>query len=107
MATSIINIPKKLKVFGSKYEIIVCPMKDIPADSCVGLCDYNNRKIYIAKELDDKQKTLTFYHEVLHALFERIGATQNISAEMNEIISEATSQFIWDLDNALELKHGQ
>ena len=38
-------------------------------DTILGLCDYDNKTIYISTEQKDKDMTDTLIHEMTHALF--------------------------------------
>lgn len=70
------NLPKKVKIGSIDYTIE--EVKVVDRDKLVwGQIDYRNSTIKIDKLLDDEQKDITFWHEVLHAMFSQISAKQN------------------------------
>ena len=79
------NIPKKIKVGGLIYSVLV--VDSIPDSSSSGLTDHSKQVIYIRK-MEIGRMEQTFWHEVFHC----------INNELNEIDTEfygiALYQFI-------------
>lgn len=68
------KLPKKKKIKGRVWKIreVFEPIDD-DGQVCWGVCDYDNRIIYIKKTLAKDQKLATYLHEVLHASFHELG----------------------------------
>jgi Zn-dependent peptidase ImmA (M78 family) len=62
-----------------------------------GLYDHKSKTIYISSEMCEKEKRLTLYHELTHAIQFIVGLNQVIPHELQEIICETTANLIDDL----------
>lgn len=76
--------------------------------NCFGLCDYEQQKIYLWKDLCREQKRQTLMHELLHCYigsyisFEDIDSFNedvmcNISANSHDIIHEIVEEYFTEL----------
>ena len=92
---------KSFSVYG---KIIPVKLEDDPSidgQAMDGYFDANNLIIVINKKLSEKQQKLTLYHELIHALFYRVGISMVIDRALQEILCESISQFI---DESFEMK---
>ena len=55
----------------------------------LGLCDRSNHIIYIEDSQSEREKIQTLMHEVIHAISFRVGLSQAISSELEEIVCES------------------
>lgn len=64
----------RIKVGPVYYDITEKPFIDIDGDrNHAGCCDYDHTEIAILADLSDERKNATFYHELMHAIFNEAG----------------------------------
>ena len=78
------TLPKTLNIFGVKFKIKLATL-----DGYLGMCDRRTNIIWIEKNQTDKEKLHTLIHEVGHAVYGRVGLTQAVSPEVEEILVES------------------
>jgi len=64
-----------ISIKGRKWAVIFCPLKDIPmknGETLLGLCDYDNKTIFIADTTHGEERLATLTHEVLHAVDDKL-----------------------------------
>jgi len=77
------KIPKKINVFGTIYKV-----KFVETQLFSGLCDPDNKTIFINIDQSDEQLVATFLHEAFHAMQFVLGMNNAISREMMEMLAE-------------------
>jgi len=90
LPTSILIMGRKVKIkqgFNLVYH-------DVPV---LGLCDYDNKTIYIEKNQTQEQKIDTLVHELGHYFLELTGISQKISDSENEIYCQLLTVLFNDL----------
>jgi len=90
------KIPKNIMIYGKKWQIRYKKFP-IPLDDEIGtegLCDKEERVIYIEKSLDLYDKENTFVHELIHAInYElKLGQT-SLTSDVEEIICQGIADF--------------
>lgn len=90
-----------LTILGRKIKVKVVPQHKIEklsgAEYTVGLYDSNNRVIYIAEELSEKDKRYYLVHESVHALHHFTGIDQTLPESLVEVICQSTASLFEDL----------
>ena len=75
-------IPKKVMILGEPWKIVI---KDIPGYE--GLCDREEKVIYLDPSLSEANMIQTYLHEIFHAIWHRVSLNQtNIDPNLQEII---------------------
>lgn len=65
---------KKIKVGAVTYDVTEKPFIDIEGNrNHAGSCDYDHTEIAILADLSEERKKATFYHELMHAIFNEAG----------------------------------
>jgi Zn-dependent peptidase ImmA (M78 family) len=98
------KLPAKfsLMVYGTK--VPVKQVKNLSAiHGIVGQYDPKTASIIIDAEEKDIEKMKTLTHEAIHALLHRLGVTQTMSREMEEVICEGVSNLLYE-NFSLQLK---
>jgi len=83
-----------VNIKGNKWGVIFCPLKEIPTkvgETFLGLCDYENKTIFIADSTRGEEKLDTLTHEVLHALDDKLGEKEV------KYLSEGVAKVLWKL----------
>jgi len=85
---------KSLKVFGKHYKVI--EKKQIIEDEtdCFGLLLPEKGEIHLKKSMKANKKTLTLFHEEMHAIVERIGMNDCIENNVEEILITAIETYV-------------
>lgn len=79
------RVPAEAVVCGARYQVIRCPAEDIPdADSPLGLCDPQERKIYVATEIRGKKAWEVYRHEWWHAHIAESGVYEYLRHHFGE-----------------------
>lgn len=91
-------LPKEIELFGKVFTVTEKKKIMYEGDECEGLFLPDTCEIYIKKDLNRENKVKTFIHELGHAMIWRTGLKQsNLSEELEEIIVENYSTFLWEL----------
>lgn len=84
-----------LNVFGSK--VAVLQVKNLSfTQGILGQYDPQTNKIIIDSEQGNDEKTKTIIHEAVHALLKRVGVTQTMSQEIEEVICVGVENLIFE-----------
>lgn len=85
------KIPKSVNIMGDKYNVkLVNEMNIIPG--ALGVCDPETKTIYLMKTLKKDQMSVTFIHEIVHAVIVSGGLHQVIGDAVEEILCEQISR---------------
>lgn len=82
---------KKVNVYGRDIQIIT---KDLSKSNLDGYFCKDTQKIYICKSLKGKEYTSTLWHECAHAIFHRLGYTQVLEGDVEELLCEHFAEFL-------------
>lgn len=98
------KLPSKfsLLVFGSRVPVTLTKNLALHAGA-LGQYQYINKSIQLEAEQHLEEMWKSLLHEAGHSLFDRIGLTQAVSKELEEIIVESYSKLIFE-NFALRLK---
>jgi hypothetical protein len=93
---------KTLDIFGKKYRII---KKDLNSQGLCGFIDYENKKIYLNKELDEKGLFETILHESFHGINERLSFNiAGIGGDFEEVLVDTYAKFVSEkLDDLIKI----
>lgn len=90
------KIPKSIIVYGKKYK--VKRVKDLKDDKGIlisGLHEYDKGLISLDTKLKSVELDQTFFHELGHAVQERVGVNQGeISDDLKEVIVDSMATFL-------------
>jgi Zn-dependent peptidase ImmA (M78 family) len=83
---------KKVNVFGQVYQVEQTLLKD----NLAGLCDHQNKKICVDKNksMNHTNFNQVLLHELIHAVFFRIGLSQAVDCQAEEIIADSIATAI-------------
>ena len=85
------KIPRHILIKGTKYKIK--KNFDFKDKEMLGLCDKQNKIIYLSKHQTDKELRNTFIHELLHALLQETALDASLD-QLEEPLCYAISEFI-------------
>ena len=90
------RIPRYIYIKGKRWKVVYRKRLTQDGDPCSGLCDLENRIIYLSKLLSPKERTATIFHELFHALlFEcHVPEGASLNEEVEEILCDAFADFI-------------
>lgn len=90
------RIPKKVNVFGAEYKVEVKPHPIAPDEIEVwGLFLPDEMKIILGEHPNTNFMIKNLYHEIGHAIIDRIGLSQtSLDADHEEAICHAFSRYI-------------
>lgn len=89
------KIPRSVKIFGWNVKVKVTNL--LETDKALGKYVYDQKLIYLDKSLSGKDLASTFYHEVLHAIFHRLGFNQSgMSMDAQEIWVDNLADWLSD-----------
>lgn len=96
------KVPQQVPVKGTIYEIQYKWNLNDEGVPCLGLCDPEEKIIYIDKSLSKEDKWKTFLHELKHALIEEynLAKSEGIDALAEELICYMFSEWVsemWDV----------
>jgi MinD superfamily P-loop ATPase len=83
-----------IDIKGHKWAVLFCPLKEIPmkkGETLLGLCDYDNKTIFIADSTHGEERLATLVHEMLHAIDE--GLTEKRVKDLSTGVAKA----LWKL----------
>lgn len=95
------KFPLSLTILGRKVKIkqgIGLVYQGLP---CLGLCNYDEKVIYLEKNQSEQMKYETLVHEATHFLLELSGISQKLSEGENEIYAQIFTAFIYDIKDHL------
>ncbi len=80
------NIPNTFELFGTTYNVVFDEHR-CNKESAYGICDYEENTIYLTESYNTKVLPVesvenTFWHEVVHLIFKRVGL-DDINDEKN------------------------
>ena len=81
----------KLDVYGEEFDVLYVSGLVSPHNGkeCCGLCDSEERKIYINKAMGDQCTAITILHELFHAYARRMGMENSgMTHELEELIAD-------------------
>lgn len=96
MDRGIMKKPKSVDIFGETYKIEY--KKNLGND---GVCHKDTKLIEIDDSLTGLEFKKTLIHEYIHAVCSRLGISQAIGSEVEEVIAESFSNFFndhWDFE---------
>lgn len=83
-----------INIKGSKWGVLFCPLKEIPTkkgETLLGLCDYENKTIFIADSTHGEERLATILHEILHAV------DDNLKEKEVYTLSTGAAKALWKL----------
>lgn len=83
-----------LEIFGKEAEVSVVDNKTLHAKGLAGEFCRRSYKINICDNQTGEDKWHTLIHEVTHAIIARVGLTQVIDPEVEEILAESVATAI-------------
>ena len=95
------KIPISINVLGkrwlTKYK---WNLRDDNGHPCYGLCDKENKIIFLDHSLKGNKKDKTYFHELLHALFDELKISGTfLNEEIEEMIVLNIEEFVFDKFN--------
>jgi Zn-dependent peptidase ImmA (M78 family) len=92
---------KAITILGRKIKVKILPQDKLAKiahdDRTVGLYCPNKRTIYLAEELDARQKRYYLIHEAVHCLHDLTGIDQTLPDSLVEVICQSTATLFEDL----------
>lgn len=91
------RIPKKFTVKGKQWRVVIEPnLVHEDGTECDGLCDFENRIIYLDSTLKRRKKKAIFFHELCHILVyeAHINPGVRFSEGVEEILCDAFSDLL-------------
>lgn len=88
--------PRKLKVGFKEYDIIRKETVVETPDECYGKINYQTQQIEIATKYSKNQRNVTFLHEMIHAIFDKLDMHELRTDEVvvNQLATELYMVFI-------------
>lgn len=83
------KIKKSYIVFGTKFKV-----KLVDTSLFAGLCDPDNKTIFININQSEEQILATLWHELFHAMQFVLGMNNAISREMMEMLAENSATLV-------------
>jgi Zn-dependent peptidase ImmA (M78 family) len=96
------RFPTSIIILGRKYKIKQGANLVYNGQTCYGLCDNNERIIYLEKNQDEQVKKETLLHEACHALLFITGIDQKLSDAENEMYAQLFTAWFHDVEKALK-----
>lgn len=90
---------KSITILGRRVRIKEGANLVYRGEPCLGLCDYDNRIIYLEKNQSPRMKKDTLRHEAIHFFLELTGISQKLSESENEVYSQLITALLDDLKN--------
>lgn len=98
------RIPGQFQLKGKTWLVVFRKrVKHEDGEICAGLCEFDKRRILIAKDLPEDKIIATFLHELVHAtLFEaHLQENTGLAIQAEEIVCDAIADM---LGNCFELR---
>ena len=67
------KLPRKIKVLGRPWTVVVKEGLVLEGHPCMGLCDHSTKTIHILKGMNIEDTKETFIHEWVHAVWGELG----------------------------------
>jgi len=80
------NIPKKVKIGGKVYKVEITNNLDLGNSNCSAEIDYCNLVIRVKPQAKQKMEC-DFMHEVIHAIFDHLGYSEQDEKKVDELAS--------------------
>lgn len=85
------KLPRKIIIKGATWKIKKQKeVYDDDGNACLGLCNFENKIIYLEKQMDSKKMLEVFFHEFIHALTYEIHL--DIGEKAEEMLVESFTQ---------------
>jgi Zn-dependent peptidase ImmA (M78 family) len=95
------KVPSSVVILGRKVKVKQGNNLHYMGEPCLGLCDYDNKIIYLEKNQSPQMKHDTLIHEMTHFFLELTGLSQKLSDSENEIYCQLITAFHNDLKHSL------
>jgi Zn-dependent peptidase ImmA (M78 family) len=95
------KFPKQLTILGRKVKIKQGVNLVYNGTPCLGLCNYDEKVIYLEKNQSEEMKKDTLCHEAAHFFLELTGISQKLSDSENEIHCQLITAFFHDIKGEL------
>lgn len=96
------KFPTSITILGRKVKIKQGRGLIYMGQPCLGLCNYDEKIIYLEKEQSDEMKLDTLVHEASHFFLELTGISQKLSDSENEIYCQVITALFNDLKKLYE-----
>lgn len=96
------KFPTSITILGRKVKIKQGRGLVYMGQPCLGLCNYDEKVIYLEKEQSDEMKLDTLVHESSHFFLELTGISQKLSESENEIYCQVITALFNDLKKLYE-----
>jgi hypothetical protein len=94
-----LNIPDKVKIGWRNYIVTQGEHRGCDDGDIYGQIEYEKRKIYLYKELDQDEKSVCLLHEITHGILFNMGNELRTNENFVTAFSENLYQFIKDNPN--------
>lgn len=91
------KLPSSITILGRKVKIKQGKNLTYEGRALLGLCDYDNKIIYIEKDQKESTKRETLLHEIYHFHLELTGFSQKMSDSENEVACQLFTALYLDL----------
>ncbi len=91
------KFPKQLTILGRVVKIKQGAGLMYQNQPCLGLCNYDEKTIYLEKNQDEPMKYETLCHEAAHFFLELTGISQKLSDSENEMYCQLLTAFFNDI----------
>lgn len=88
---------RQIEIMGRKIDVIEGEGLSYNGEPCLGLCNYDEKKIYIERNQPPHTKSETLIHEAAHYFLELTGIAQKLSYSENEVYCQLITAFYTDL----------
>jgi len=95
------KVPSSVTILGRKVKVKQGNNLHYMGEPCLGLCDYDNKVIYLEKNQLAQMKHDTLVHESVHFFLELTGLSQKLTDNENEIYSQLFTALYNDLKSQL------
>lgn len=96
------KFPTSITILGRKVKIKQGRGLVYMGQPCLGLCNYDEKIIYLEKEQSDEMKYDTLLHEIHHFYLEFTGFSQKMSDAENEIACQMFTALFNDIKKLYE-----
>jgi Zn-dependent peptidase ImmA (M78 family) len=91
------KFPKAITILGRKIKIKQGANLVYMGQACLGLCNYDEKVIYLEKNQSDEMKYDTLVHECTHFMLELTGISQKLNDSENEIFCQLFTALYSDI----------